>query len=293
MGDGQVVKWAVEFLEQRHPRPFLLAVGIFRPHLPFYAPRRHFERFPLAGVSPPIVPLADLDDIPPAGMAIRSWKLRYWETITRLGRLDEVIQAYLASCSFADALVGRLIDALEKSPSAGNTMIVLWSDHGWHLGEKHKVNKHTLWEEATRVPLIFVVPGVTSAGGRCREAVSLLDIYPTLVDLCNLPPNDSLEGESLRPLLQDPRRKRERPALITFGHRNHAVRSERWKYIRYRDGGEELYDHEADPNEWTNLAANPLLRDLKKDLQRWLPRDDAEPISPNAYPNRPPNANEQ
>lgn len=226
-------------------------------------------------------------------MAIRSWKLRYWERITRLGRLDEVIQAYLASCSFADALVGRLIDALEKSPSAGNTMIVLWSDHGWHLGEKHKVNKHTLWEEATRVPMIFVVPGVTSAGGRCREAVSLLDIYPTLVDLCNLPPNDSLEGESLRPLLQDPRRKRERPALITFGHRNHAVRSERWKYIRYRDGGEELYDHEADPNEWTNLAANPLLRDIKKDLQRWLPRDDAEPISPNAYPNRPPNANEQ
>lgn len=292
MGDGQAVGWAMEVLQRRHEKPFFLAVGIFRPHLPFYVPRAHFNRYPLALVEPPIIPTQDLDDIPQAGLDLRQWKVRYYDTVNRLGRLNEVVQGYLASCTFADALVGRLLETLDSSPYAGNTIIVLWSDHGWHLGEKHKVNKHTLWEEATRVPLIWVVPGVTSPGGRSGEAVSLLDIYPTLIELCDLPTREGLEGLSLRPQLADPEAPRDRPALTTFGYQNHAIRDDRWKYIRYRDGSEELYDHAADPNEWTNLASSPQAAEIKSHLARWLPESNAQPVAPNAYPNRAPRENE-
>ncbi len=186
------------------------------------------------------------------------------------------MQGYLASITYCDAQIGRILDALDKSPHAENTIIVLWTDHGWHLGEKRHWRKFALWEEATRVPMIFVVPGLTKANVRCERTVSLLDIYPTLADLCGLPVGEHLEGKSLKPLLADPTAEWGRPVVTTHGYKNHAVRSERWRYIRYRDGTEELYDHEKDPMEWTNLAGDEQYAEVKKELAAWLPKVDAD-----------------
>jgi len=171
--------------------------------------------------------------------------------------------------------VGRVLDALDRSPYADNTIIVLWTDHGWHLGEKLHWRKFSLWEEATHNAMMMVAPGVTRPGSRCARPVTLLDIYPTLVELCGLRSKDGLEGKSLVPLLKDAEATRERPALTTYKRGNHSVRTERWRYIRYIDGTEELYDHDNDELEWYNLAGNPRHADLKAELARWMPKVDA------------------
>ena len=180
------------------------------------------------------------------------------------------MRAYLASISFVDAQVGRVLDALEASGLEKNTVVVLWSDHGWHLGEKGITGKNTLWERSTRVPLIFAGPGV-AAGAKCDRPAELLDIYPTLLDLCGLPANKANEGISLVPQLKDAKAARERPAITTHNPGNHGVRTEKWRYIRYADGSEELYDRAADPHEWTNLANEPKHADVKKELAKWMP----------------------
>ena len=198
-----------------------------------------------------------------------------YELVMREGRYLDVLQAYLANITYGDALVGRLIAALDASPAAANTIVVVWSDHGWHLGEKQHLHKFTLWERSTRVPFIVMAPGVTRAGTRSVRPVGLVDLFPTLNELCGLPPVPTLDGQSLVPLLRDPARTWERPALTTHGLGNHALRNERWRYIRYVDGGEELYDHESDPNEWTNLAARPEFAAVKASFAKWLPKTDA------------------
>jgi arylsulfatase A-like enzyme len=156
---------------------------------------------------------------------------------------------------------------------------VLWTDHGWHLGEKKHWRKFALWEEATRTPLIFVaprgtpgLPDGTPAGTRIDKPVSLLDIYPTLADLCGLPPREGLSGDSLVPLMDDPDVEWQRPAITTHGRLNHAIRSDRWRYIRYADGSEELYDHNHDPMEYTNLAGRTEYKSVKQELSAWLPK---------------------
>ena len=148
-----------------------------------------------------------------------------------------------------------MLAALDQSPYRENTIIVLWSDHGFHLGEKRHWEKFALWEKSTRSPFIVVDPAATTSGSVCRAPVSLLDLYPTLIELCGLEAYDELEGNSLIPLLRDPGAPWDRPALMTYGQGNHAVRNNRWRYIRYADGSEELYDHDSDPEEWFNLAA--------------------------------------
>jgi arylsulfatase A-like enzyme len=183
----------------------------------------------------------------------------------------KAVQGYLASISFADACIGRLLEAFDKSKYADNTIIVLWSDHGWHLGEKQHWRKFALWEEATRVQLMITVPGMTEKNARCERTVSLLDIYPTLIDLCGLAEKPELEGRSLLPLLKDPEAPWDHPVVTTHGRDNHAVRSERWRHIRYKDNTEELYDHEHDSMEWHNLAADPHLADVKAKLAAHLP----------------------
>ncbi len=198
-----------------------------------------------------------------------------YELVMKEGRHRELLQAYLASITFGDALVGRLLDALDAGPAAKNTIVVLWSDHGWHLGEKQHLHKFTLWERSTRVPFILAAPGVTTAGTRTARPVGLVDLFPTLNDLCALPAVSALDGTSLVPLLKDPARAWDEPALTTHGQGNHALRSERWRYIRYADGGEELYDHDSDPNEWTNLAGKPGHAAVKAGLARSLPMTDA------------------
>ena len=294
MGDAQVANWIIDRLQEDHDKPFFLASGFYRPHLPWYVPKAYFDRHPLDSVELPKILENDLEDVPAAGIAMAAWPGCFGETACReswSGELlwkqtdhknilehdqwQQAVQGYLASIEFADAQVGRVIDALEQSTYADDTIIVLWSDHGWHLGEKSHWRKFSLWERSTRVTFLVVAPGVTEPSGRSPRPVNLVDIYPTLVDLVGLPTPSGLDGVSLRPLLEVPEASWERASLTTHGRGNHAVRGERWRYIRYADGSEELYDHGADDPEWHNLAGDPAYDDVKKRLSRWIPKEEA------------------
>jgi len=189
-----------------------------------------------------------------------------------------LVRGYLASTAFMNAQIGRVLAALEESGRARDTIVVLWSDNGWHLGEKAITGKNTLWDRSTRLPLVFAGPGV-AAGAKCGRPAEMLDIFPTLLALTGFPARADLEGHSLGPQLRDARAPREWPAITTHNPGNHAVRTERWRYIRYADGSEELYDMVADPNEWKNLAADPKLAAEKAALAKWLPEKSA-PLAP-------------
>ncbi len=274
MGDTAVANYGIAFLGKPQPKPFFLGIGFVKPHMPLYAPRKYFDLYPLDQVQRPKVLETDLDDVPSAGIAMA--KEDNHKRVLKTDQWERMIQGYLACVTYMDGQVGRLIDALDAGPHAKNTLIILWSDHGWNLGEKHHWQKFALWEETTRVPVIAVVPGLTQPGQRCERTVSLMDIYPTLVELCGLPqPAHTLEGQSLVPLLRDPQSARKEPAITTWGRNNHAVRTERWRYIHYADGGEELYDHDADPLEWKNLAGDPQSAAAKSELAAWLPKINA------------------
>lgn len=277
MGDAQVADWVISQLRKEHDKPFFLACGIYRPHLPWYVPRKYFDQFPADDVRLPKVLANDLDDIPPLGLKIARPQGDHRKVLEH-DQWQLAVQGYLASIAFADTQVGRVMDALDHSPHAKNTIVVFWTDHGWHLGEKQHWRKFALWEEATRTPLIFVVPGLTAAAQRCDRPVNLLDIYPTLVDICGLAPRKELEGVSLKPLLQSPRASWDRPSLTTHGRNNHALRSDRYRYIRYADGTEELYDHEADPTEWKNLASEGSHSKIRHELAAWFPETNVPDI---------------
>lgn len=274
MGDYRVFSRAIDYLHESHDRPFFLAVGLIKPHLPWYVPQKYFDQFPLDGIRRPEVKADDLADVPAAGVAIARPQGDH-RKVVEAGQWDKAVQGYLASIAFADAQIGRLLDALDASPHAKDTIVVFWGDHGWHLGQKEHWRKFALWEEATRVPLIVVAPGVTTPGSRSDRTVSLMDLYPTLVELAGLPSKPGLEGVSLVPLLKDSKASWDHPAVTTHGRNNHAVRSERWRYIRYADGSEELYDHDNDPHEWANLAGDPKWTAVKAELARSLPAKNA------------------
>lgn len=279
MGDGQMVEWAARFLERPPAQPFFLATGIYRPHLPFYAPRKYFDLYPPETITLPPVKADDLDDLPAGGQRMAADRREDLELVMAAGKYRELLQAYLAGISYGDALVGRLIAALDAGPAARNTIIIFWSDHGWHLGEKQHLHKFTLWERSTRVPFLVIAPGITQPNTKTARPAGLIDLFPTLNELCGLPAVPKLDGRSLVPLLKDPQRAWDRPALTTHGQGNHALRSERWRYIRYVDGGEELYDHATDPHEWTNLAGKPEFAAVKAELVKSLPRTDAPTLS--------------
>ena len=280
--DYKSVEYARGYLAREQRKPFFLAVGIFRPHSPFFAPGRYFASYPLGEFEVPPVRDDDRDDLPSGGLRmLAEGKPFLYRTMVSHGQLPRAIQAYAACATFADAQVGRLLDALDRSPHAGNTIIVLWSDHGFHLGEKQHWEKFALWEKTTRVPLLVVAPGVVKKGGRCEEPVSLLDLYPTLVDLCRLKPRRELEGFNLAPFLRGEKFRRGRPVLTTWGRGNHAVRSSRWRYISYGDGTGELYDHSVDPSEWHNLAVAPGAEHerVMRDLRKWIPTREAPQVA--------------
>jgi arylsulfatase A-like enzyme len=282
MGDYQVVDWASSELNRAQSKPFFLACGIFKPHLPWYIPQKYFDLYPPGKITLPVVKDDDLDDVPEVGkkMALRGGD---HEKVLKYKQWTNAVRSYLAAISFADAQVGRVLDALDSGPHAKNTTVVLWSDHGWHLGEKLHWRKFALWERTTRNVLMIAAPGVTRPGSRCDRVVSLLDIYPTMIDLCGLPKKNGLEGNSIMPLLRNASAAWNHPAVTTYKRGNHAVRDSRWRYIRYHDGGEELYDHTNDPNEWTNLAGKPELTSVKAQLAHYLPKTDA-PDSPHVKP---------
>lgn len=278
--DHQIASAAVDAL-RRAPadQPFFIACGFRLPHVPCFAPQKWFDLYPLETLQMPPMKPGDRDDTPRF-----SWYL-HWrlpepraETLERLGELKPLVRAYLASSSFMDSQVGRVLEALHATGRADNTIIVLWGDHGYHLGEKGITGKNTLWERSTHVPLVFAGNGITR-GARCDRPAELLDIFPTLLELAGLPARPDLEGHSLVPQLRNPRAPRPWPAITTHNQGNHTVRDERWRYIRYADGTEELYDLKQDPNEWTNLAANPAHAAKKKELAKWLPKID-RPMAP-------------
>lgn len=283
-GDWVLADWAVERIRSMGgDEPFFLAVGFFLPHVPCYATERWFALYPDDDSILPPIREDDRDDTPRF-----SWYLHWFLPEPRLAWAREnhqwrnLVRSYLACTSFVDSQLGRLLDALDQARLSENTIVVVWGDNGYHLGEKGITGKNTLWEPSTRVPLVFAGPGV-ARGGRCRRPAELLDIYPTLVELCGLTPRDDLEGHSLVPQLRDAEAPRRWPAITSHNQGNHAVRSERWRYIRYADGSEELYDLDNDPAEWTNLAGEPSRADVLAEHRRWLPKIDVPPAAGSAH----------
>jgi arylsulfatase A-like enzyme len=201
--------------------------------------------------------------------------------MVKSGRWKEAVQAYLATIAFCDSQVGRLLDGLEKSPHRDNTIVCLWSDHGWSLGEKSHWRKFALWEEPTRTVFVWKVPGVTQPSCKCTSPVDYVSIYPTLCALTGVSPPAHLEGHDITALLKNPETKWDQPAITTHGFKNHAVRTKDWRYIRYANGDEELYHDATDPNEYTNLAGSKEHSAQKTELAKWLPKTDA-PDLPNS-----------
>jgi arylsulfatase A-like enzyme len=240
--------------------------------MPWFVPRKYYDLHPLDRIELPPHRTNDLADIPPAGVKV-AHAFGDHAKVLASGRWKEAVQGYLAAISYLDAQVGRVLDAFEKSAYATNTVICFWGDHGWHLGEKEHWRKFALWEEATRAPFIWVAPGVTKPGGVSERTVDFMSIYPTLCDLSGVPLPKHVEGVSIRRLLVNPDAAWTLPAVTTHGFQNHAVRSERWRYIRYANGDEELYDHSRDPFEFTNMArSGGEFIAVKEQLAQWLPK---------------------
>jgi arylsulfatase A-like enzyme len=282
MGDYKSVAYVTERLRQKHHKPFFLACGIYRPHLPWYVPKKYFEMFPLDSVQLPKVLRGDLGDVSDRVRDIAHRGGNYHRHVLDAQQWKQAVQGYLASITYADAMLGRLLDEFEKSAYADNTIVIVWSDHGWQLGEKEHWRKFALWENVARsVLMIKVPPGVpglrdgSQNGRECRRIVSLQDIYPTLTDLCGLPVRQDIDGRSLAPLLRDPGLHWNYPAITTYDFSEFSIRTEKWRYTVYIDGSEELYDHGNDPEEWTNLAYKAEYDTVKKELASYIPKNPA------------------
>lgn len=271
LGDWHTTDYCIRQLDRKHDKPFFLACGLQKPHLPWAVPRKYYDLFSLESIELPPHKEDDLSDIPEAGVRM-AVAMGDHKKILKSGRWKAAIQSYLAAIAYTDMNIGRLLDALEKSPYYDNTIIVFWSDHGWHLGEKNHWRKFALWEESVRSAFIVVAPGVTKAGIRCERPVDLMSIYPTLCELAGIERPKHVEGVSIKPLLEKPGRKWETPAICTYEYMNHTVRTERWRYIRYANGSEELYDHSKDPYEWNNLAGDSATASIRAELARWFPK---------------------
>jgi arylsulfatase A-like enzyme len=272
MVDYKSATYGIEHLGKKHDKPFFLAIGFHKPHMPWNVPQKYYDMFPLETIQLPPTQPNDLADVPPSGVKMAKPDGDHAAMLAS-GRWKEAVQGYLAAIAFLDGQVGRLLDAYDASPNKANTMICFWGDHGWHLGEKEHWRKFALWEEATRTPFIWVVPGVTKAGSVCERPVDYTSIFPTLCDLAGLPIPAHAKGPLMRPLLADAKAEWSLPAITTYHQNNHSIRTEKWRYIHYANGDEELYDHDADPYEWKNLATDPKFAATKAELGKWLPKD--------------------
>jgi len=285
-GDYSVAEWVGERLSKKQDKPFFLACGIYRPHEPWFVPKKYFDAFPLDKIQLPLGYRADdLDDLSPSAKNLAN--NRYFPHIRAHKQWKQGIQGYLASIYFADAMLGRVLDALEKGPHADNTIVALWSDHGWHLGEKEHWQKFTTWRVCSRVPFILRVPkGAPGlAGGTqpasCVKPVNLRSLAPTLLQLCGLPPRKVHDGPSLVPLLTNPKAEWPHVALTHLHHPgSYGLSAEGWRYLHYADGGEELYDVANDPYEWRNLASVEQHGDTLKRLRSLAPKTFAKPVEP-------------
>jgi arylsulfatase A-like enzyme len=279
MGDYKIAQWASGEWTTATEKPLLMSVGFFRPHRPLQVPKPWFDQFPLDSIRRPAEPEGEDDwgDMPDfARKLARSHAhkpmhdgLSDHEYIVANNQWDATIRAYQASVAFVDRQIGRFLESLKENPRGRETFVMLVSDHGWHLGEKKHWCKGAIWEQTTHIPFIVRGPGV-ALGSKCTQPVSLVDVYPSLVDFAGLEVPDWLDGTSVKPQLADPTSTRP-PAISSYGDGNTAIRTERWRYIRYEDGSEELYDHGSDPDEWTNLAGHPEHAETKKKLADRIP----------------------
>ena len=278
--DSAVVQWGCERLTQSHDKPFFLGVGIHLPHQPLYAPKRFHDMYPpQTTVLPPYLE-NDLEDLSSAGRdyALIPTTSGTHGTVVKHNQWRNAVSSYLATVTFVDHLLGSLLHELEGSEHAENTWIVLWSDHGWHLGEKDHWGKATGWFRATRVPLMIVPPRSASPDGfqpgtKCDQPVNLIDLFPTVVAMAGLNPEDGLEGRSLLPLVNDPDSDWPDHTVTTFGRGNHAITTKRWRFVQYFDGSAELYDRSTDPHEWHNLIDDPQWSQLASEFRSKLPEE--------------------
>jgi arylsulfatase A-like enzyme len=268
--DGETATWAIGELDGKRSRPFFLGVGFVLPHEPWRLPQKYFDMHPLDEVVVPPIKPHDLDDLGPDAKKMVD-PLDIFGRVEKYHDLARVVQAYQAAISFTDANVGRVLNELASSPYANDTIIALWSDHGYHLGEKMHLEKMTLWEQATHVPLLLHVPGQFDKGTRYAPPVPSMDISPTIVELCGARPHEGQDSRSLLARIRDPKLAAARPPITTWEPGNYAVRRDNWRYIRYADGERELYDHNNDPNEYTNLAKNWYTFPVMQELDAFLP----------------------
>ncbi|WP_159083948.1 sulfatase [Saccharobesus litoralis] len=267
-GDYHTAKYCADYLEKTHDKPFFLACGIFRPHSPQLAPQKYFDMYPLEDIKLPDVPADDMQDIP--NIAQHNWSSGFAKLVmSRPEEWKRAVQGYLASTTFADAMIGHILEAFNNSQYADNTVLVLWSDHGFQLGHKNRWEKFTFWKQGAGAPFIIKAPGVKPA--IIDNPVSLIDIYPTLIELMQTPSKDDLDGVSLAPLMQQPKQAWPHPAIITYQQGNNAILLDKWNYIQYRDGSQELYNQHQDPEEYHNLAADPQYKSVIDKLKTFIP----------------------
>ncbi|MGB2453695.1 MAG: sulfatase, partial [Akkermansiaceae bacterium] len=273
MADTIRVNWAADQLGKKHDKPFFLACGIYAPHFPNYCPQKYFDLYDRDKIELPPIKVDDLEDLPERMKRAKTARSKIHKELEAKGAVKDAIHGYLACMSYADAMMGRVLDALEKSPYADNTIVVLWSDHGYHHGEKYDWGKHTLWERTSNVPFIWAGPGVKK-GAVTDVTASLIDMYPTFVEMCGLPrPHQKLEGTSLASTLEKPAVAKDRDVYLPYmAPGEYAIINKDWRYITYGDDGEELYDLKSDPNEWNNLAENPKYKDTKRLLRKSAPK---------------------
>ena len=285
--DYKSAQWAISKLKENHKKPFFLAVGFIRPHVPWYVPQKWFDMFSTADIITPPYNPNDFDDIPEMGVRVSDVPaMPTTEWLIETNQWKEVVRAYLACIAFVDEQVGKVLEQLNNSSYADNTIVILWSDHGYHLGEKNRFAKQALWERNTRVPLIIRTPDMKQ-GKKTNAPVQLIDMYPTLVELCGLPEYQLAEGKSLLPLIKNPRKKWNHTAKSVYGINNIAVRNERYRLIQYEDNSLELYDLKKDPNEWVNLAEQKKYKKIISILRSSIPQGWADSSQ---YGN-PPNSN--
>jgi uncharacterized sulfatase len=288
--DGKVATEAIGLMEQHAGERFFLAVGFYKPHTPYVAPKKYFDLYPPQKIKLPAEPASHLDAIPrPALASTRPWP---WFGVTA-DQARECKQAYYATISFVDAQIGRVLDALDRLKLRDNTIVVFWSDHGYHLGEHGLWMKQSCFEESARVPLIIAAPGQKARGKASPRVVELLDLYPTLADLAGLNPPANLEGASLRPLLDNPKAAWDRPAFTQVqrgGFPGYSVRTGRWRYIEWDEGakGRQLYDHRKDPHEFKNLADDPRHSKIVAEMQALVRKNWPVRIQGGKAPGNPP-----
>ena len=284
MPDFKYSAWAVEKLQENHDRPFFLAVGFVRPHVPWYVPQKWFDMFPIDNiVTPPYNP-HDYDDIPEMGKRVNHAPMMpATEWLIETGQWKDMVQAYLACVAFVDAQIGKVLDALDKSDYADNTIVILWSDHGYHMGEKNRVAKQSLWDRSTRTPLIIKTPSGLS-NRTCNAPVQLIDMYPTLSELCGLGTPGDIDGNSLVPLLKNPQKRWKHYALVQYGEGNAAVVGTKYRLIQYEDGSQEFYNMKKDPDEWTNLAGRKKYLSKIRRMQKAIPAHWAACSKYSVYP---------